>query len=83
MSQDEVAAIMKTRFKVKTDDIKMSWEQARMIAFYSSFDKLKIKTLQQFMPFEWDTKTEVKVLTPEEREKKLQSLLTAKNRKRG
>ena len=56
MSQSEVGAIMKTRFKLKAEDLKMQWEQVRVLAFYSAFDKLQVKTAREFMPFEWDDK---------------------------
>lgn len=84
MSQDEIAALMKTRFKIKTDDIRMSWEQTRILAYYSSFDKINVKTLKKFMPFEWDIPdAPVKIIPPEERDRRLKEIMQSKKLRYG
>lgn len=86
MSQDEVAAIMKTRFKLKTEDVKMSWEQTRILAFYSAFDKLNIKTARQFMPFEWDKEAptkEIKTLSKDKMLERYEQLIKSKEDRYG
>jgi hypothetical protein len=83
MSQDEVGAIMKTRFKLKVEDIKMSWEQTRIITFYNAVcsGSIKAKTAQEFMPFDWDKpekKKEIPRLSRDEIDRRLKELMESK-----
>jgi len=66
MSQDEIKAIM----EAKIENEKISWEQARIISFYSVIAQAGTKTIKSpkdLFKFGWDNKViETRHLTREE-----------------
>jgi hypothetical protein len=78
MSQDEVIAIMRAKSEAENEAKKRSWEQARIISFYSFIafrGSKEIEKPEDLFKFSWDGSNKPKVKTSIKEIKKLKNRL--------